>query len=264
MIAETYATSLIKQFSVPDKINVPDAYYRSKLVVAAISSNLLVAAASPIFSLLERLSISSTLPPIESIHANLEHELHAFYSRLTSQNYNQEFSLIAHYFLCATVDELLGKNYLRLFGKPAAFKAFTPPSTSEIGPQQRFFEMITQLQEQPNQFLDLIELAYYCLITGFEGEYHLRPDGRQALDNIIESLYQQIQYHRANKPYQLFGHDPLITTVTKKTAIPLIISLFFVGSLLAIAYIASNTMLEHQAHSMLLAHKTLTNQEQYG
>ena len=49
--------------------------------------------------------------------------------------------------------------------------------------QQRFFEIVDYMKERVNQYLDLLELAYYCLVSGFEGEHHLRADGRQARGN---------------------------------------------------------------------------------
>ena len=55
-----------------------------------------------------------------------------------------------------------------------------------------FFGIVTYIKQRPNQYLDLLELAYYCLITGFEGEQHGKADGRQTLDNLIEELYQLI------------------------------------------------------------------------
>ena len=55
-----------------------------------------------------------TLPPIHLLRENIEHELHAFHSRMSCQNYASELITIPHYLLSATIDELLGKNYLRL------------------------------------------------------------------------------------------------------------------------------------------------------
>ena len=142
MSAEPYLASLVSNFTVSDTPRIPKGYFRSKLFVTSSTTNPLVAAASPLLSLMERLSLSPTLPKIDDIRDNIEHELCAFHSRLAGQQYASEFIVIADYLLSATVDELLGKNYLRLYNEPAEFKSFTPASLDNIEPQSRFFEII--------------------------------------------------------------------------------------------------------------------------
>jgi hypothetical protein len=67
-----------RPFTLPLAIQTPAGYFRSKLFSSNAASNPLVAAASPILSLLERLCISQTLRAIETMRENLEHELFAF------------------------------------------------------------------------------------------------------------------------------------------------------------------------------------------
>ena len=111
MPAEPYSASLVSRLAVPGNHRIPQGYYRSKLFINSSTTNPLVAAAGPLLSLLERLCVSPTLPPINSIRDNIDHELHAFHSRLTGQNYADESVVIACYLLSATIDELL-KNGL--------------------------------------------------------------------------------------------------------------------------------------------------------
>ncbi len=258
MSAEPYSASLVSRFAIPGNHPIPKGYYRSKLFINASTTNPLVAAAGPLLSLLERLSVSPTLPPINDIRDNIEHELHAFHSRLARHDYANEFIVIASYLLSATIDELLGKNYLRLYEQPAVFKAFTPSSHDDLGPERRFFDIISHIKERTNQYLDLLELAYYCLIAGFEGEQHLRLDGRQTLDNIIEELYQLIQKNRANKPYRLFKekkNTPPEPINHKRIILPALIAL---GLLISI-YFISHLLLEEKAKKVFIEHTILAN-----
>jgi type VI secretion system protein ImpK len=260
MPAEPYSASPVSRLVVPGNHRTPQGYYRSKLFINSSTTNPLVAAAGPLLSLLERLCISPTLPPINGIRDNIEHELHAFHSRLTGQNYADELVVIACYLLSATIDELLGKNYLRIAGQPAEFKAFTPSSLDEIGPQRRFFDIVNHIKERTNQYLDMLELAYYCLIAGFEGEQHLRTDGRQVLDNLIEELYQLIQQNRANKPHRLFKEKsiPIPESTNHK---PIIIAAVIALSTVISLYFASHTLLEHKAKTVLLGNTLLANMD---
>lgn len=260
MSTEPYSALLISQFEVPNTPRIPHGYFRSKLFAASSTTNPVVAAASPLLSLLERLGLSPTLPGIDDIHANIEHELHAFHSRLASHEYANEFVLLADYLLRATIDELIGKNYLRIFNQPAEFKAFTPPARDGIGAERRFFDIVNAIKQRTNQYLDILELAYYCLIVGFEGEQHVRADGRQALDNLIEELHQLIQQHRVNKPHRLFKepHQALSESINHK---PIIIAAFTAFIVLVSLYIGSHTLLEHKAKSLMHGHMARINMD---
>jgi type VI secretion system protein ImpK len=253
MTAERFSASIVNRLSLAGTQQLPQGYYRSKLFIAPFTTNPLVAAAGPLLSLLERLSVSPSLPPVDNIRENIEHELHAFYSRLNRKDYSEELNAIAHYLLCATIDELLGKNYLRLYGEAAEFKAFTPSSLDSIGPQRRFFDIVKYIKERPNQYLDLMELAYYCLIAGFEGEQHGRADGRQVLDNLIEELFQLIKEHRVNKSYQLFRQHKKVDAFPKNYK-PLIAWATLALVLLIGGYFISHFLLEKQARIVQFGH----------
>ncbi len=256
MAAEQLSVSFVSRLSLPGTQQMPQGYYRSKLFIAPFTTNPLVAASGPLISLLERLCIAPSLPSISSIRDNIEHELHAFHSRLSAKASSEEIDAIAHYLLCATIDELIGKNYLRLYGQAAEFQAFTPTSLDEKNPQQRFFEIVNYIKQNPNQYLDLLELAYYCLITGFEGEQHGRADGRQVLDNLIEELFQLINQHRVHKNYRLFNEQKAVEHFPKDRK-PLIAVSLIAGTILAASLLASHIFLEKQAQSVQLGH-TLT------
>lgn len=179
-------------------------YFRSKIYTAPLTINPFLTAASPIFSLLERLTATQTLPTIDLIKNNIDHEWRAFRSRLSSLKSTPEFLVVAEYLVSATLDEIIGKTYLRVQGAPAEFIAYTRNTESDHSPQKRFFDLVLFMQQQAGQYLDLLELAYYCLTCGFEGEYHTRADGRQALDNLMHTLFQLVTQHRAHKPIRLF------------------------------------------------------------
>jgi type VI secretion system protein ImpK len=252
MLAKNHTGSLLNQLAFTGS-QILEGYYRSKLFIAPFTTNPLLAAASPLFSLIERLSVSNALPPVIHIRDNIEHELHAFYSRLNAANYSLELIAVARYLVCSTIDELIGKSYLRLNQEPVEFKAFTPLSHDGVEPQQRFFDVVSHIKERPNQHLDVIELAYFCLIAGFEGEQHFCANGRQTLDNLIDELYLLIQQHRVNKPHKLF-HEPAAPATPRTTRIPTILILGFTFGLLGCAFFSSHLYLNSQAKSVLQMH----------
>lgn len=218
-----------------------------------------MSAANPVFSLLERIGYSTTLPPVDVIRKNIEHEMLAFQSRLFQKNYTEEFISLANYLLSATVDELIGKNYLRIFQASVEFKAFTPLSVENKSPQTLFFEIVNHLKEKANQYLDLIELAYYCLITGFEGEKRLLSDGRNALDNLIEELYQLINLHRVNKYTEPLKEKKVMAIEKNISYKPIIITIVALIGITISIFSLSQLWIESKAKSILQEHPIFAN-----
>lgn len=170
------------------------SYFRSKLFVAPIGENPYVTAAKPIFSLLDRLNISRTLPPIEDTRQSIEHELKAFQSRIQHPDNSEDSCRLAYFMLCANIDELLGKNYLRVEKETTTFQAFCNHSSTK-GSETLFFDILEAIKPQADCYLHLVEFAYYCLMSGFEGQYHNQANGRQQLDQILDDIYQLIQQY---------------------------------------------------------------------
>ncbi len=249
-------------FNVPAPNLVPLGYFRSKLFSSHAASNPLVAAASPLLSLLERLGVSQTLPAIEQLRDNIEHELFAFHSRLTNQQFNEDSIALSHYLLCATLDELIGKNYLRLKGEPTTFKAFTPSSNNQLGPETQFFVILDHLSTRANQYLDILELTYYCLIAGFEGEHHLKTDGRQILDNLIDDIHKTILQHRVHKPQLLFKESIHRSTAAPQRYIKsLMLTVTMSTALLISCYMGMHHLLNHQAQTLLHHYASQTHSD---
>ena len=93
-------------------------------------------------------------------------------------------------------------------------------------------------------------------MAGYEGEYHLKADGRQTLDNHIEHLYQMIQQYRFNKPHRLFSDNP-IPKIFKKNYKATILTIIIATGLVTAAFLTSQLLLENKAKTVLLAHTEL-------
>lgn len=246
-------TSLINLFSIPNNNLVPDGYYSSKLFKVLKTSNPINDAATPILTILERLSVSSTLPEIHNLRDNIEHELKAFHCLLIENKYPSEQIVIASYMICATIDEVIGKNYLRINKDPVEFKSFTPSSFNNIGPEERFFDIINHLRERSNQYLDLLELGYYCIAAGFEGKHHVEAGGRQALDNLLEDLFQMINQQKVNKPIKLFKQVPKeVTSANNYKTIIWLGAISFI--MVVMVYVISSIFLESSADNFMKEH----------
>lgn len=232
-------------------------YYRSKLFSVHDELSPFVSAASPLFSLLDRFVVAENLPPIERVMLNLDHELKAFHSRLLSQPYSEMQNALAYYLIAATVDEVLARSYLRLFGRAPIFKAFTPATYSDEEPGTKFFSILNMLKARPFEHLPLLELAYYCLMAGFEGEQHGRADGRQVLEAEIDTLFRLIAQYRQQAQLALFERTNT-TPETINPYRPLAGVAIGMMALLFSCYFLSQFFLEHQANRLRFAPTFIT------
>lgn len=56
---------------------------------------------------------------------------------------------------------------------------------------------------ESHRFIDLLEFLYFCMVLGFEGKYHVMHNGGAKLDQLIETVYKQLEKHRGEPPAQL-------------------------------------------------------------
>lgn len=199
-------------------------HYRSKLYTSKTGVNPLVAAAHPLFSILERINLSEKVPDLNELQNNLFHELQAFMTKATASEHTEEIILVARYLLCATIDEVLEKAYHKNNKELSNSTNIIHMEKNEIqepqdildlneeslpqhptsSPDNHFFQIIEKAMVKPSFYLDIIELTYFCIITGFEGKYRQDPNGKQALENFQDKLYQIIQAHKPPLPEKLF------------------------------------------------------------
>jgi type VI secretion system protein ImpK len=191
------------------------------------------------------------------VMVNLEHELRAYHCRLLSQPHSETQTAIASYLLCVTMDEVLARSYLRLYGRVVAFKAFTPVSDSDEPPGAKFFSILNYFKARPFENLPLLELAYYCLMAGFEGEQHGRPDGRQVLEAEIDELFRIIQQFRQEVRTALFDKVKVLPIQPKPYKRLAVIGLCLIA-LLFVSYDLSQQLLEHQAKKLRFAPAFIT------
>ena len=63
----------------------------------------------------------------------------------------------------------------------------------EVRSGERFFDVLTQLRQNPGNFLPVLELMYFCLSLGYMGRYRLSPRGPAEIDKLREDTYEVIR-----------------------------------------------------------------------
>lgn len=65
-----------------------------------------------------------------------------------------------------------------------------------------FFERLQRRQANPQNHIDLLELAYLCLSLGFRGQYR-NADPNNEVTNLMDKLFILIRQQRGDPPRQL-------------------------------------------------------------
>ncbi|MFT3742252.1 MAG: type IVB secretion system protein IcmH/DotU [Gammaproteobacteria bacterium] len=218
-------------------------YYRSKAFVSQIGINPLIAAAAPIFFLVEKFQLLSQQPDLARLRENLIHEIKAFENQAQHHTYKSPFIIAAQTILCLWADEMVLSTR---WGKDSYWQEFLLAHSRllELPENASFFAILTHCMQDAEQYIDLLELCYLCLSLGFEGEYRYLERGYIQLAEIRDSLYHLILRQRGEISKQLEIKSQTVVTTERWLPRVLTQSLFITVSL--ITCISSYFLLNHQ------------------
>src|SRR3990167_9014247 len=129
--------------------------YYSKLYTSNINVNSLLAAASPIFTLLGRVRILPQYTNPNELYLDFVHEIKAFESYAQRLNYRAENILVARYLLASTVDEVILNTH---WGKESEWREHNLLMffQQEDWGGNRFFVILERLEEEPLFYIDVL------------------------------------------------------------------------------------------------------------
>lgn len=250
--------------TMPEPTPKTAAYYRSKAFVSTIGVNPLIAAAAPLFFLVEKIQNLTTTPNLTQLRTDLLHEVKAFETQAQQHGYRSKMLIAARYVLCTWVDELISRT---TWGRDLTWQLQTlvEQPTADIKENRSFFLVLNHCLQDPSTYVDLLELLYLCLSLGFEGEYRYLERGYILLAELRDNLYHTIQRHRGEASKQLEIHTPQVP-ITEKILPRLIARVSFIAALAVISvmtYLLSNYHLNHslQATTTLLQPLSFSGEE---
>ncbi|HQT63795.1 MAG: flagellar motor protein MotB [Acidocella sp. 20-57-95] len=152
----------------------------------------LLVAAGPLLQLLARLRNTMSQPDAGNLRDRATQEMRRFEETARAQNIPMDQLRPAHYALCASLDDVV---LATPWGSQGAWAARSMVSTfhQEVRSGERFFDVLRQLQQNPGNFLPVLELMYFCLSLGYMGRYRLSPRGPAEIDKLREDTYAVIR-----------------------------------------------------------------------
>ena len=167
-----------------------------------VGLNPLVQAASPLLILAGRLRGSLQATDVGVLRKQVLEEISHFEERARQNGVANEVALAARYALCAALDEAV-------LATPWGAQSEWAQQTllvllhREAWGGEKFFEMLERISQDPRRHIDLMELQYLCIATGFSGKFQVLERGQERLGEIQRELYRKIREYRGTAPPQL-------------------------------------------------------------
>ncbi len=182
---QTSSTEFTPTNNPPDQVNLnASAQFDGENIILSCASDLLILA-----SHIRSLEPSNS---IEQLRRDIEALITKFDQQISQFNLSKEVWLTARYLICCLVDELVLSTP---WGSESVWSNQTLLSKyhNETSGGEKFFLIVNKLLEQPQRNIDLIELSYVCLSSGFSGKYRLSKQGESELLEVSRRLYDPIE-----------------------------------------------------------------------
>ncbi|HUZ63082.1 MAG TPA: type IVB secretion system protein IcmH/DotU [Acetobacteraceae bacterium] len=204
----------------------------------SIGTSPLAAAAAPLLQLLARLRNTLSQPDAGDLRERAVREVRNFEQSARSGGVAMEQLRPAHYALCASLDDVV---LATPWGSQGGWAARSLVSTfhQEVRSGERFFDVLTQMRQNPGLFLPVIELMYLCLSLGYMGRYRLSPRGPAEIDRLREETYALIVRQRGATEPDLSPHWKGVAAAYRPARAPVpvwvawVVALAIVGGLYA-------------------------------
>ncbi|OGT48284.1 MAG: hypothetical protein A3F17_02415 [Gammaproteobacteria bacterium RIFCSPHIGHO2_12_FULL_41_15] len=223
---------------------------QSRIYTISTIVNPLVAAASPLLALATELHHIKQAPDKDKLHTLLCHEIRTFEVVCTRYNYSPTIILAARYMLCALIDEILLQSH---WGQQIQWFQQKLLSTiiKDHMPDDMFFLILEKSSQEPDRYLDIIELCYFCLCHGFKGKYVNQPSANDHLNQLMDKLYKIINQQRGEFSRQLVVNSEPLKQIKRRKTIwqipPAITATLISISVLTVAFITYNHKLNKAA-----------------
>jgi type VI secretion system protein ImpK len=189
----------------------------------------------------------------------LRHYIDRFEDNCTSGGIDSQKRNFAKYALVALIDEkalALPKKWAALWSAhPLQFDYF-----SDMVAGERFFEYLEQLLQQPQKYLDVLEVYYLCLCLGFKGKY---GSNKAAIEDQIVAVARIILKHR---PTVKVPQSPIHADHEKRRQVPNIPTWTIAAataSLLFLLWLGCHLTINNQSAKILPSYQTFSGQPRH-
>lgn len=161
--------------------------------------NPLVSAASPLLWLAGRLADSAQPDDVGEFRRRVLDEIRQFETAAMTKNVPERLVRVSRYALCAMIDDIiLNTSWGAASGWASG--SLVGALYNETWGGERFYDLLSQMQQQPEQNIDALELMAIALAIGFAGKYRVMEGGQGLHTRLRHDLYRTIR--RVRGPYE--------------------------------------------------------------
>lgn len=167
--------------------------------------NPLVAAAGPLLILGATVGSSVYQADVEGLRRKAVESVQAFEAQARAAGVDSNDVTIARYVICTFLDSAI-------FQTPWGGQTVWGPRSllltfhNEAHGGEKFFTILERLRQDPQRYLNLLELQYICLALGFQGKYRLEQNSRAVVQTLQDDLYRIIHALRPSIGSALSAH----------------------------------------------------------
>jgi type VI secretion system protein ImpK len=178
--------------SIPIFSNETLSFLRKDIVQ---NDNLITNTVMSLLLLAGQLRNTATHPDVTELRNSIINEIKTADVELKKQHISPEQIQCTNYVLCTLIDEIVlntpwGANSIW------AVQGLLVTFHGEAWGGEKFFKILDKAIQQSTSQLHLLELLYFCLCLGFEGQYKIREYGLGKLEEIRGQVYQILQHHQ--------------------------------------------------------------------
>ncbi|WP_209426234.1 type IVB secretion system protein IcmH/DotU [Pararhodobacter sp. SW119] len=174
-------------------------------VIAPTGMNQLVALATPLFSLISRIRNRAQHLDPEKLRQSVVAEVRRFEEAALKARVDPKNIKVARYALCATLDDVVLNTP---WGDQSSWGLHSMVATfhRETVGGDRFYDLLSRLEQDPANNLELLEFMYMCLSLGFEGRLRIDRAGAARHQEIRTNLATIIRNQRGTAEHDLSPH----------------------------------------------------------
>lgn len=169
---------------------------------AASGMNALTAAAAALFSLVGRIRNRAQHNDPAALRNSVVREIQMFEAKALQAQIPAQTVKIARYCICATLDDVVlntpwgGRS---IWAQQSMVGTFH----KETHGGDRFYELLTRLEQEPQANLMMLEFIFMCLSLGFEGRLRIEERGTEKHAMIREGLASLIRAQRGPLEHEI-------------------------------------------------------------
>ncbi len=151
-------------------------------------SNPVVMAANPVLNLVPQIRNTVQLADAAQLREFLIGKIQEFERRARELGVPPETIIGARYCLCTLLDESAAQTPWGGSGEWSRHSLLVTFHNETWG-GEKFFQLLSKLAQNPQQYRQLLELMYYCISLGLEGRFRVVDNGRAQLETLRQRLW---------------------------------------------------------------------------